>query len=279
MIPPEKSGLLAISQSGETKDTHRAVMLAADMQMPSFSIINQVGSLIARTTNCGIYTNSGREVAVASTKAFTSQVTVLALMASWFAQKREEETGTHQSTQRRRSLVDAIHRLPTYAGMTLSEQNHKACKKIAQTLEHQHQMFILGKGFAEPIAQEAALKIKEIGYLNAQGYSGGALKHGPFALLNKGTPVLHYIFDDEHAPLMRIAAQETKTRGCMNIVITDLPKLAEGIADHVVVVPSNGPLTALLGVIPAQMIAYELATLKKITVDTPQNLAKSVTVD
>jgi len=138
---------------------------------------------------------------------------------------------------------------------------------------------LLGKGFAEPIAYEGALKIKEIGYLHAEGYSGGALKHGPFALLEKGTPVILIVLDDQNAELMRIAGQEVKARGSYNIVITDNPKLAEGIADDVIPIQSNGPLTALLGVIPLQLIAYELSRLKGINPDRPRNLAKAVTVD
>ncbi len=131
------------------------------------------------------------------------------------------------------------------------------------------------------VLMSGALKIKEIGYCHAEGYSGGALKHGPFALLEEGTPVILLVLDDQHGELMRVAAAETKARGARNIIITDSPKLADGIADpkDTIVIPSNGPLTALLGVLPLQMIAYEMAMAKKITVDTPRNLAKAVTVD
>jgi len=147
-------------------------------------------------------------------------------------------------------------------------------------------MFVLGRGYGEPIAMEGALKIKEITYLHAEGYSGGALKHGPFALiedgkskgLKRGTPILMLILDDANAQLMRTAAEEVRARGAYTIVITDNKKLAEGISDDTIIIPSNGPLTALLAVLPIQLIAYELAIAKGIDPDKPKNLAKAVTV-
>lgn len=275
-FPHHDGGLMVTSQSGETKDTHRALVLGE--HMPRFSVVNQIGSLIARTTNCGIYLNAGREHAVASTKAFTTQVTVMAMVAGWFAQNRE---GTAKVEERRKQLMEAIHRLPIYTGMTLRSRDK--CKEIAQTLAaaNTEHMFILGKGFAEPIAKEGALKIKEITYVHAEGFSGGALKHGPFALLDgeKRTPVVLIILDDEHGDLMKIAAQEVHARGTYNIVITDNPKYAEGVADDVIIIPSNGPMTALLAVIPLQMIAYEYSILQGNNPDKPRNLAKAVTVD
>jgi len=146
-------------------------------------------------------------------------------------------------------------------------------------------LFILGKGYSEPIAHEGALKIKELCYLHAEGFSGGALKHGPFALIegNDGadgaTPLIAIILDDDHAGLMRTAAEEVKARGGKVYVITDNPTLAEGIDPNPVIIPSNGPLTALIAVLPLQLIAYELSILKGIDPDVPRNLAKAVTVD
>jgi glucosamine--fructose-6-phosphate aminotransferase (isomerizing) len=181
-FPPHNGGLLVISQSGETKDTHRALVVAEDLLVPCFSIVNQVGSLIARTTNCGLYLNAGREHAVASTKAFTTQVTALALVAGWYAQHRVVNDGNSAKefralhSQRCQELLESIHRLPIYAGMTL--RNRSQCQRIASTIKDKDHIFILGKGYAEPIAREGALKIKEITYAHAEGYSGGALKHG-----------------------------------------------------------------------------------------------------
>lgn len=274
-FPTHHGGLLVVSQSGETKDTHRSVETAQGLQMPVLSVVNQVGSLIARSTSCGVYLNAGREHAVASTKAFTTQVTALALIAGWFAQNRSPP----ELQQRRTALMEAVHRLPIYTGLALKA--HPSINKLASELieRNPQHMFILGKGYGEPIAREAALKIKEITYVHAEGFGGGALKHGPFALLQEGTPVILLILNDEHADKMRTAAQEVKARGAYNIVVTDKPELAEGISDFTVTIPSNGPLTALLGVVPLQLLAYEMSLAKGINPDKPKNLAKAVTVD
>jgi glucosamine--fructose-6-phosphate aminotransferase (isomerizing) len=264
-------GLLVISQSGETKDVHRAIMLAENLGIPTFSVVNAVGSLIARSTKCGVYLNAGREHAVASTKAFVTQVTALELIATWFAERRGEEVA------RRRTLIDDLRRLPT--NIRLAFETREACQKIAQKLVSTEHLFVLGKGSAEPIAREGALKIKEITYLHAEGYPGGALKHGPFALITEGTPVILIILNDRHAQLMRTAAEEVRARGAHTIIVTDDAKLAEGVADDTVLIPPDGVLTALLSAIPLQFIAYELAVLKGINPDKPRNLAKAVTVD
>jgi glucosamine--fructose-6-phosphate aminotransferase (isomerizing) len=142
--------------------------------------------------------------------------------------------------------------------------------KVARYLENKDSLFVLGKGYAEPIALEGALKIKEMCYLHAEGFSGGALKHGPFALIQGAegkdgqTPVITIILDDDHAMHMRIAAEEVKARGAKVFIITDNPKLALGIDDDPIIIPSNGPLTALIAVLPLQLIAYELALLRGI---------------
>jgi len=158
-------------------------------------------------------------------------------------------------------------------------------KILQRKLNGKQSLFILGKGYGEPIALEGALKIKEIGYLHAEGCSGGALKHGPFALIDGetgqfgATPVICIILDDDHAALMRTVAEEVKARGAKVYVITDNPKLAEGVDDKPVVITHNGPLTAILAVLPLQLIAYELALIRGINPDVPRNLAKAVTVD
>lgn len=140
-------------------------------------------------------------------------------------------------------------------------------------------------GYGEPVALEGALKIKEMCYIHAEGYSGGALKHGPFALIDDetgkfgATPIIMIILDDNHAHLMRTAAEEVKARGARVIIITDKPSLARDLDPNPIVIPSNGPLTALGAVLPLQLLAYELAMLRGINPDTPRNLAKAVTVD
>lgn len=197
-FPPKEGGICVVSQSGETKDTHRALVTAQNLDLPAFSVVNQVGSLIARTTDCGVYLNAGREHAVASTKAFTTQVTALAMVGAWFSQARQfphlvkVPSSGHGPTPdatfdhfpaKQKELLTALHKLPLYTGISL--KTHEQVKTIAEKLKKCDHMFILGKGLAEPIAKEAALKIKEITYIHAEGFSGGALKHGPFALLDK----------------------------------------------------------------------------------------------
>jgi len=234
--------------------------------------------LIARTTKCGVYCHAGRENAVASTKAFVTQVTVMGLIASWFAQHR-----ANYNHSKMKELIEALHRLPITAGATL--RCREQCKQVAAKLMKSEHMFVLGKGYAEPVAHEGALKIKEITYLHAEGYSGGALKHGPFALIESkdgnfgATPIILFILDDEHCSHMRTAAEEVRARGAFTIVVTDCPEICKDVADEVIVIPNNGPMTALLGCIPLQMIAYELAVMRGINPDVPRNLAKAVTVD
>jgi len=277
-----QTGVIVVSQSGETKDVHRVVNLAMNKEIPVMSVVNAVGSLIARTTNLGVYCNAGRENAVASTKAFTTQVTALALVALWFRQTRDKIEGLSESLASKR-LKDALMRLPISFGMGLKTRSQ--CKDIARKLVEKEHLFVLGKGFAEAVALEGALKIKEICYLHAEGYSGGALKHGPFALIEGEsgkfgrTPIIMLILDDEHAQHMRTAAEEVKARGAEIFIITDKRYLADGIDDNPIVIPTNGPLTALCAVLPLQLIAYELALLRGINPDTPRNLAKAVTVD
>jgi glucosamine--fructose-6-phosphate aminotransferase (isomerizing) len=276
-FPVHGGGLLVISQSGETADVFRCVQMAEEMNIPRFSIVNKVGSLIARSTMCGVYINAGREHAVASTKAFSCQVTVLSLVALWFAQIRDP-TGM---VQHRQALVTALHKLPTHMGM-LNNNIRDTCKKIAQKLVPHEHMFILGKGLGESIAMEGSLKIKEITYLHAEAYSSGALKHGPFALIEEGTPIVVICLDDKHFSLNIACIHEISARGAYVIVITDAPnRVKPELHDkpgEILTIPHNGVLTGLLAVIPLQTIAYELAVAKGINCDKPRNLAKSVTV-
>lgn len=265
------SGLLVISQSGETKDVHRALMCAKEKGIPVFSVVNRVRSLIARSTGCGVYLNAGYEHAVASTKAFTTQVTVLSLIAIWFAQHKEN------GVQMRRSLIESLHRLPILAKQVL--KTDEVCKGIGESLKDVNHLFVLGKGDAVSIALEGALKIKEITYIHAEGYAGGALKHGPFALIEDRTPIILTIFNDEHGHLMRTAAQEVKARGARVIVLTDSREFVEDVADDIIEIPSNGRFTALLSVLPMQFLAYYVAVMRGYNPDKPRNLAKAVTVD
>lgn len=278
----DSTGVIVVSQSGETKDVHRVVANAMEKGVTVLSVVNAVGSLIARTTKLGVYCNAGRENAVASTKAFTTQVTVLSLIAIWFRELRDRIEGKGPSVETTR-LKESLMRLPIAFGMALKTRDQ--CKKIAERLKDKEHCFVLGKGYAEPVAYEGALKIKEMCYLHAEGYSGGALKHGPFALIEDkngkfgATPIIMFILDDHHANHMRTAAEEVKARGAELIIITDKRELARDLVDDPIIIPSNGPMTALCGVLPMQLIAYELAMLRGINPDTPRNLAKAVTVD
>ena len=298
-IPPTEAGLLAVSQSGETKDVQRTLKYAEEAGCLAFSVVNTVGSLIARTTKLGVYCYAGRENAVASTKAFTTQVTVMALITCWFHQLRVESdkrivavettspaTPHHQSRAAHsdtkfQGLVSALQRLPISFGMAMRLRSQ--CAALADKLVEKENVFILGKGYGEPIAREGALKIKECSYLHAEGLSGGAMKHGPFALISedmdKKTPVIMIILDDEHSHHMRTAAQELIARDADVHIITDDRHLAAGIDSDPIVIPRNGRLTALIAVLPLQFLAYELAVRRGIDPDFPRHLAKSVTVD
>lgn len=280
----KESAFLVVSQSGETKDVANVVNAAKENDLTVMSVVNAVGSLIARTTKLGVYCNAGRENAVASTKAFTTQVTVLALIALWFRELRDKANGATHASAEVELLKESLMRLPICCGMAL--KNRDQCREVAQRLNGKDHCFILGKGYGEAVAYEGALKIKEMCYLHAEGYSGGALKHGPFALIESdengklgATPIIMLILDDCHAHHMRTAAEEVKARGAELIIITDKPELADGLTSDPIVIPSNGPMTALGAVMPIQLIAYELAMLRGINPDTPRNLAKAVTVD
>lgn len=279
-----RSAFLVVSQSGETKDVARVVNAAQEKDVTVMSVVNAVGSLIARMTKLGVYCNAGRENAVASTKAFTTQVTVLSLIALWFRELKDRVNGTQVASAEGDNLRESLMRLPICFGMALKTRDK--CKNIAERLNGKEHCFVLGKGYGEPVAMEGALKIKEMCYLHAEGYSGGALKHGPFALIESdengkfgATPIIMLIFDDDHAHHMRTAAEEVKARGADVIIITDKKSLAEGLDDDPLVIPSNGPLTALGAVLPIQLMAFELAMMRGINPDTPRNLAKAVTVD
>jgi len=280
----KESAYLVVSQSGETKDVANVVNAAQENNLTVLSVVNAVGSLIARTTKLGVYCNAGRENAVASTKAFTTQVTVLALIALWFRELKDRANGVEHNSAEGELLKESLMRLPICCGMAL--KNREQCREVAQRLNGKDHCFVLGKGYGEPVAYEGALKIKEMCYLHAEGYSGGALKHGPFALIESdengkrgATPIIMLILDDTHAHHMRTAAEEVRARGADVIVITDKAELADGIDSNPIVIPSNGPMTALGAVLPIQLIAYELALMRGINPDTPRNLAKAVTVD
>jgi glucosamine--fructose-6-phosphate aminotransferase (isomerizing) len=276
---PTQQGLIFITQSGETREMIDCVQRAVKRNFPTIGVVNSGGSTISNMVDCGTYTFAGEEKAAPSTKSFTNEVICLALISLWFRQIKAKEHSMKLPPQTD-SLAEALQRMPITFGMAMRTQN--ACKKAAKKLANKEHCFVLGKGFGEPIAMEGALKLKEIGYLHAEGYSGGALKHGPFAMIESdengkqgATPIVMLVLDDNHAHHMRTACEEVKARGAELIIITDNKKLADGLDENPIVIPSNGPLTALGAIVPLQMIAYELAMLKENNPDTPRNLLKS----
>lgn len=273
-IPPldEPTGMIVLSQSGETKDVHSVMELAKTQDIIIIGIVNVVGSLIARESDCGIYLNAGREVAVASTKSFTSQVIVLALVAIWFSQNWHKEL-----KQKRIMFIDSLRNLAFNFGEIIKHISTKINDNVIQYLKDKKSMYIMGTGFAYPIACEGALKIKEIAYIHAEGYSGAALKHGPFALIEQGFPIIMIILNDEYKDRMMSTAEQIKARGAYIIVITNIPKLNRQLFNEIIMIPDNGIMTALLAILPMQYISYKIAVEMKYSPDMPKNLAKSVT--
>jgi glucosamine--fructose-6-phosphate aminotransferase (isomerizing) len=270
-----KTGFVLLSQSGETKDVHRCMELIRSRDCPIMAIVNVVGSLIARESDCGIYLNAGREVGVASTKAFTSQIVALTLMSIWFSQNKN--TCVHLRTQ----YIKNLRNLSLDVEQLLSGCMEKI-RDIAKSIVNTHSMFLLGRGLAQFIADEGALKIKEIGYIHAEGYPGGSLKHGPFALIDKETVVILIAPRDDNFSKMINAAEEIYSRAGRIILITNSGHRVDykkELFENIITIPTNETLQCLLSVIPLQILAYEVALLKGHNPDFPKNLAKVVTVD
>jgi glucosamine--fructose-6-phosphate aminotransferase (isomerizing) len=265
-----KTGILMLSQSGETRDLIRCISIAKEHNLFMIGVINVVDSYIAREVQCGVYLNAGREVAVASTKAFTSQVIVLHLIAIWFAQIR----GLNEI--KRYDIIDSIRRLPLDIKSTITTC-HDKCKDIAKYLYDKNSLFVLGKGNCEAVAKESSLKIKEIGYIHAEGYNSSALKHGPYSLCIKGTPIIVIAPNDKYFSKNNNIIEEIHARDGYIIGISDT--IVSDKCTVKIKIPKNYIFAGLLGTIPSQLIAYELALLKGHNPDKPRGLAKVVTVD
>lgn len=266
-----KTVLVLLSQSGETKDVHRCIGIAKQYNLFTVGVVNVVDSLIAREVNCGCYLNAGREVGVASTKSFTSQIIVLSLLAVWFAQIKEN------NNCRRIEYVKCLRSLPHDIKKTIIDTEDQ-CKNIALFLKDKNSCFVLGKGDMEPFAKEGALKIKEIGYIHAEGYSAVALKHGPFSLLQKDTPVLILQPFSNNDDYVRVNStiEEVASREAPICLITDKKPYMKN--QFTVMVPQNNIYRGILHLIPMQIIAYYLSVYKGNNPDMPRNLAKCVTV-
>ena len=263
-----ETALLLLSQSGETKDLHRCIKIGNDNNLFIIGVVNVVDSLIARESNCGCYLNAGREVAVASTKSFTSQIIILSMIAIWFAQIH------NINDNKRLQYISDIRKLSNDIGQVLSAG--EKYKKFIDQLHDKKSMFILGKGNLEAIAKESSLKIKEVSYIHAEGYSGSSLKHGPFGLLEKDFPVILIDSDINHYNKMINVYEEVKSRHANVITISNNYNLER---DNLILIPQNKTFSNLLSIIPMQIIAYEISIRKGINPDFPRNLAKVVTVE
>lgn len=266
--------VIAISQSGETADTLAAIKLAKSKEALVVGICNVVGSSIPRETDAGVYTHAGPEIGVASTKAFTTQVTVLAMMAF--------ETG-HQkgliSDSSYRELITELVSVPAKIEKAL-KVNEKALE-IGKLIRDTRNALYLGRGYLFPVALEGALKLKEISYIHAEGYPAAEMKHGPIALIDDNMPVVVVATRDDTYDKIINNIQEIKARrGKVIAIVTEGDEIIKKIADHVLEVPETpAPFSSLLAVIPLQLLSYHIAVLRGCNVDQPRNLAKSVTVE
>lgn len=270
----EHDFVIAISQSGETADTLAALELAKSKGATIFGICNVVGSSIPRMTDAGAYTHAGPEIGVASTKAFTAQVTALLLMAFSIAQKR----GTI-SSQRLRELLTELETIPAKVEQTLTSNDY--IKTIAAQFKDSQNALYLGRGYGFPIALEGALKLKEISYIHAEGYPAAEMKHGPIALIDEAMPVV--VIATQHSNYEKVISNIQEVRARKGKVIAIATKGDEHIKEHsdyVIYIPEcEEAMLPLLATIPLQLLSYHIAVMRECNVDQPRNLAKSVTVE
>ena len=267
--------VIAISQSGETADTLAALKLAKERGAFIYGICNVVGSSIARLTDSGTYTHAGPEIGVASTKAFTTQLTVLTLLALHLGHKKG--TIDHETYKR---LCKELAHIPDLVAKTL-EMNKDKVLEIAREYKDVSNCIYLGRGYNFPVALEGALKLKEISYIHAEGYPAAEMKHGPIALIDENMPVVFLAPSKGHYEKVVSNAQEIKARkGKIIAVVTEHDCQMSSLADHVLEIPEVDELfSPILSVIPLQLLSYHIATMRGCNVDQPRNLAKSVTVE
>ena len=270
----EDDVVIAISQSGETADTLAAIELAKSKGATIIGICNVVGSTIPRTTHAGSYTHAGPEIGVASTKAFTAQITVLTLMALRIARKKGSI-----SESRYYELLNELDEIPFKVEKMLKKNDE--VKKLAKVFKDVKNFLYLGRGYTFPVALEGALKLKEISYIHAEGYPAAEMKHGPIALIDENMPVV--VIATKGAWYEKVASniQEVKARkGKIIAIVTERDKNVKQFADYVIEIPETDEiLVPLISVIPLQLLAYHIAVMRGCNVDQPRNLAKSVTVE
>lgn len=273
-IITEKDLVIAISQSGETADTMAAIELAKEKGATIFGVCNVVGASIPRITHAGVYTHAGPEIGVASTKAFTAQVSVLTLMAFYIAQQR----GTITQSKLVEYLTE-LNEVPQLVEKAL--KSNERVKEIAAKFKDSTNCLFLGRGSSFPVALEGALKLKEISYIHAEGYPAAEMKHGPIALIDDEMPVV--FIATQHSSYEKVISniQEVKARkGHVIAIVTEGDTEVRNMADYVIEIPqTNEAFVPLVATIPLQLLAYHIAVMRGCNVDQPRNLAKSVTVE
>ena len=268
----EKTLCIFISQSGETADTIAALKLAKSKGAKTLAISNVIGSSITREADYSIYTHAGPEIAVASTKAYTSQVVLIAILAIYFAELLESE---HYAILK--DLKQEVLSLPTKVENALKSDNR--IKEFARKVYSEKDMFFLGRGVDQTVALEGSLKLKEISYIHSDAYAAGELKHGPIALIEKGITVIGILTDPKLVEKSISNIQEVITRGAKTFIVTN-QELPANNFDMIIKVPEINPLISpIVSVIPLQLFAYHISKEKGLDVDKPRNLAKSVTVE
>jgi glucosamine--fructose-6-phosphate aminotransferase (isomerizing) len=271
-IITDKTLVFVISQSGETADTLAALREAKQKGATVLGICNVVGSSIARETDGGVYLHAGPEIGVASTKAFTSQVTVLTLIALLLGRMRRT------SPDEGMKICKALLKIPDQIKEILALNDQ--IKTIAKEIKDHGNFLFLGRGYNYPVALEGALKLKEISYIHAEGYPAAEMKHGPIALIDSNMPTVVIAPTDALFDKVLSNMQEVKARGGKIIAITDADANLGKLADWTIIIPKTlHMLTPLLSVVPLQLLAYHVAVMRGCDVDTPRNLAKSVTVE
>ncbi|ESU29067.1 glucosamine--fructose-6-phosphate aminotransferase [Flavobacterium limnosediminis JC2902] len=266
--------VIAVSQSGETADTLAAIKLAKEKGAFVFGVCNVVGSSISRETHAGAYTHAGPEIGVASTKAFTTQITVLTMIALRLAKAK----GTMNNSDYQRYLLE-LELIPEKVEEAL--QTNEVAKTIAGIYKDAPNCLYLGRGYNFPVALEGALKLKEISYIHAEGYPAAEMKHGPIALIDEHMPIVVIAPKQNHYDKVVSNIQEIKARsGKIIAVVTKGDTQVRALADHVIEIPDTSEaLTPLLTTIPLQLLSYHIAVMRECNVDQPRNLAKSVTVE
>jgi glucosamine--fructose-6-phosphate aminotransferase (isomerizing) len=270
----EEDVVIAISQSGETADTLAAIKLAKQAGATVIGICNVVGSSIPRETDGGVYTHAGPEIGVASTKAFTAQVTVLTMMAMMLGFEKKQI-----SPKKYKELISELNDIPAKIEKILTHNDQYL--KISNLYKDATNFLYLGRGYLFPVALEGALKLKEISYIHAEGYPAAEMKHGPIALIDERMPIVVLATKDKSYEKIVSNIQEVKARkGIVIAVVSEGDTIIRNMADHVIEIPeTHEELAALLTVVPLQLLSYHIAVLRSCNVDQPRNLAKSVTVE